>query len=148
MLASQIEDLGGVPVGDFSNLGDLADPSKYFFTQCDVDRVVADAVTFGNLTSRGLLIELQGTLGNLGVSPLTGTDHVANLDHFTGHALFLAPEHGFGGAMQETSALLTGAASNTLVKYHGYGHADIRFSQDFGADQMQPILDLAEAVKP
>ncbi len=147
LLASEIVDLGTTVFGDPSDLGDLADPTKYVFTFADVDRVVADALVFGNLASRGLLAEMQGALGSLATNPLTGTDHAANLGAFTGHAMFQAGERGFGSAVVDTSALLTGAASVATHVYAGYGHADIRFSQNYADDLMAPVLALAEAVK-
>jgi len=147
LLASEILDLGTTPFGDLSDLGDLADPAKYTFTFADVDRVVADAEVFGNLASRGLLAEMQGALGSLATNPLTGTDHAANLGSFTGHAVFLAGERGFGSALVDTSALMTGAASLATQVYAGYGHGDIRFSQNYAADMMAPVLALGEAVK-
>lgn len=78
--------------GFFANEGNLADPAKYEFTYADVDHVVADALVFGNLGPGGLLAEMQGTLGNLGVNPISGSDHVVNLGAFTGHAVLQAGE--------------------------------------------------------
>ncbi|MEM7307272.1 MAG: hypothetical protein AAF682_11410 [Planctomycetota bacterium] len=147
LLASDIVDLGGVPIGDLTSLGDLADPSKYVLVEADVDRVVADALAFGNLASRGLLVELQATLGNLGVNPLTDVNHVAGAGAFSGHALFVAAELGFGSSVADTAALFTGAASNTLLEFTGHGHADIRFSLDYVGDLIAPLLQLAEDVK-
>lgn len=147
LLASEILDLGTTMFGDLSDLGDLADPAKYNFTFADVDRVVADAQVFGNLASRGLLVEMQGALGSLGTNPLTGTDHAANLGAFMGHAVFQAGGRGFGSAVVDTSVLMTGAASVATHVYAGYGHGDIRFSMDYAGDLMAPVLALGEAVK-
>lgn len=67
------------------------------------------------------------------------TTFTGNLGSFSGPVIMFAAGHGFGSAMQDTAALMTGATV-TMKSNADYGHVDYMFSEDHIQELEHPIM--------